>query len=75
VTIYGAKRTNHGTYTANVDGNGIETFNGSVPTNIFQTPLYSQVNLANGAHTVTITDTASAYLDIDFVSNLYAKLE
>lgn len=66
VGIYGAKRGNHGPYQVQVDnqqypvGNGVSTPDG------FNQTLFS-TNLQKGLHTVTLTNTANTYLDVDYV--------
>ncbi|KAF8531407.1 hypothetical protein JB92DRAFT_3105242 [Gautieria morchelliformis] len=68
VSIFGARRTNHGNYMVVLDGNS-STLNGNGP-NIFQTPLFEQYGLPNEPHTVEISNHPSGsgpYLDIDFI--------
>jgi hypothetical protein len=68
VTLYGAKRLNHGAYQVSVDSVVYPAVNGSVPDpGTFQTPLFSATDLANGYHTVRMANLESRYLDLDFV--------
>lgn len=79
VWIYGAKRGNHGPYRVVLD-NVVTTHDGFQPDSaaLFQTPLFSRFNLADGPHTVTITNQMNIsnreFLDIDFVRNFKAKI-
>lgn len=71
VWIYGAKRGNHGPYKVVLD-NVLTRHDGfSVDPGLFQFPLFSGPSLADGLHTVTITneqtDRSQPFLDIDFV--------
>ncbi|KAH7927505.1 hypothetical protein BV22DRAFT_1127314 [Leucogyrophana mollusca] len=65
--IYGAKRSNHGSYTVDVDG-GTFNDNGDSSNAIFQTSLFNQ-SLSQGEHTVTLTNTGqnNLYVDIDLI--------
>ncbi|KAK0467925.1 uncharacterized protein EV420DRAFT_435073 [Desarmillaria tabescens] len=71
VGIYGAKRSNHGTYTANLDGS-INRFDGYSQNSIFNQPLFEASSLQNGPHTLVLTNTQTnsnfSYLDIDYVT-------
>lgn len=68
--IYGAKRTNHGTYTVTVDGASFAGNTGLSNTNLFQQVLFNQSGLTQKLHTVSLTNTAtqSLYVDIDMVA-------
>ncbi|KAG1742918.1 hypothetical protein EDB19DRAFT_1907403 [Suillus lakei] len=70
--IYGAKRTNHGTYTVTVDNANFAGNTGQSNTNLFQQVLFNQSGLTQGLHTVSITNTATTsanpYVDIDMVA-------
>lgn len=73
VEIYGAKRSNHGSYQVKLDNTVYPPSSGSVPDpGIFKEPLFSSSNLTQGLHTVTLTNQEGLYLDIDFVRS--AKL-
>ena len=70
--IYGAKRDNHGEYTAGIDTQ-YQLFDGFDDVGLFKQVLFSAVELDNTrSHLVTIqntyTDVARPYLDIDSVS-------
>ncbi|KAG2079074.1 hypothetical protein BDR04DRAFT_997386 [Suillus decipiens] len=68
--IYGAKRTNHGTYTVTVDGANFAGNTGQSNVNLFQQVLFNQSGLTQGLHNVSIENTAtgSLYVDIDMVT-------
>lgn len=68
--IYGAKRTNHGTYTVTVDGANFAGNAGQSNVNLFQQVLFNQSGLTQGLHNVSIENTAtgSLYVDIDMVT-------
>ncbi|KAG2132465.1 uncharacterized protein EDB93DRAFT_1176770 [Suillus bovinus] len=68
--IYGAKRTNHGTYTVAVDGANFAGNTGLSNVNLFQQVLFNQSGLTQELHTVSITNTATGnlYVDIDMVT-------
>ncbi|KAL0952764.1 hypothetical protein HGRIS_006992 [Hohenbuehelia grisea] len=70
VWIFGAKRSNHGPYSVNLDGT-VTTGSGYVQS-LFQTPLFSATGLEDRSHTVTITNMrtgdAQPFLDIDFIT-------
>lgn len=74
VQIYGAKRSNHGIYQISIDATTYPQVNGSVSDQPgqFQTSLFSTVALINGLHNVTMTNLGSTFLDVDFVSRLFA---
>ncbi|KAG1771828.1 hypothetical protein EDD22DRAFT_862750, partial [Suillus occidentalis] len=67
--IYGAKRTNHGTFTVTVDGASFAGNTGLSNVNLFQQVLFNQSGLTQKLHTVSLTNTAtgSLYVDIDMV--------
>ncbi|RXW22084.1 hypothetical protein EST38_g3770 [Candolleomyces aberdarensis] len=67
VSIFGAKRGNHGLYQATLDSMTSEGTGLSTGSEQFQTPLLSQT-VQKGMHNVTITNKENKYLDIDFVS-------
>ncbi|KAG1861612.1 hypothetical protein DFJ58DRAFT_872394 [Suillus subalutaceus] len=70
--IYGAKRSNHGTYTVTVDGANYAANNGESNNALFQQVLFNQSGLTQGLHTVSLTNTATGtatpYVDIDMVT-------
>ena len=65
MSIYGAKRANHGLYQVTLDGTTSSEVTGAGE--LFQTPLYSPT-VQKGMHTVTMVNRETAFLDIDFVS-------
>ncbi|ESK97297.1 hypothetical protein Moror_17728, partial [Moniliophthora roreri MCA 2997] len=70
IEIFGSKRNNHGGYVVQIDGTSVSTQSGQSSANQFKTSLFSQKNLENKQHTVTITNqgTNLQFLDIDFVT-------
>ncbi|KZT29955.1 hypothetical protein NEOLEDRAFT_1127866 [Neolentinus lepideus HHB14362 ss-1] len=71
VTIFGAKRSNHGLYSITLDNASVGTFNGSSndPVGVWG-PLYTVNGLAQGSHTVRITHAGNTgqYLDVDYIT-------
>ncbi|KDQ27513.1 hypothetical protein PLEOSDRAFT_28805, partial [Pleurotus ostreatus PC15] len=69
VEIFGAKRGNHGDYQITID-NVTSTSSGRADPSVFKTSLFSISNLAQGFHTVTLTnkptDNNHNFVDIDF---------
>ncbi|KAH7927499.1 hypothetical protein BV22DRAFT_1127311 [Leucogyrophana mollusca] len=68
-SVYGAKRSNHGTYSVEVDGTTHSGLNGNNTDGEFQVSLFNMTGLQQGMHTVSITNTATSgvYLDIDMI--------
>ena len=66
VGIYGAKRGNHGPYQVQVDNHQYPVGNGVATPDAFNQTLFS-TNLQKGLHTVTLTNAANAYVDVDYV--------
>ncbi|KAG6908194.1 hypothetical protein DXG01_005783 [Tephrocybe rancida] len=69
ITIYGGKSPNHGNYTINVDGKKQDA-SGFASTNQYQIPIFSADNLGDSTHTVSLTNTQYAFVDIDYY-NVY----
>ncbi|KAK0242290.1 hypothetical protein EDD85DRAFT_283722 [Armillaria nabsnona] len=71
IAIYGAMRSNHGTYSATLDG-VINRFDGYSQTSIYNQSLFSAPSLQNGPHTLILTNTQTDndrnYLDVDYVT-------
>lgn len=67
VGIYGAKRGNHGPYQVQVDNQQFPAVNGSSSPDAFNQTLFSTSGLQKGLHTVTLTNGANTYLDVDYV--------
>ncbi|KAI5123650.1 hypothetical protein M0805_001683 [Coniferiporia weirii] len=71
VWLYGAKRSNHGTYSVTLDGAEQESYSGNVPEgDEFQVVLFGASNLALGMHEVVLKNEGSGtetFLDIDFI--------
>lgn len=72
IWIYGAKRTNHGTYSVQIDGATFSDLNGNA-NDLFQQSLFNTSTLSQEMHTVKLTNTATSttdpYVDIDMVSH------
>ena len=73
ISIFGAKRANHGLYKVNLDGQDQEQRNGS-DKDTFQFALWDTKGLSQGFHTAVITNLEDKFLDIDFVRQ-YPALE
>ncbi|KAJ7096351.1 hypothetical protein C8R44DRAFT_812827 [Mycena epipterygia] len=68
-TIYGSKRGNHGFYQITVDGNAFPPDTGqAADPGQFQVPLFASPSLAQGLHTVTLTNQGTTFVDIDFIT-------
>ncbi|GJJ05854.1 hypothetical protein Clacol_000041 [Clathrus columnatus] len=70
ITIFGAKRPNHGNYSVSLDNGPAFVGNGN-GNNIFQFPLWNAQNLSNEQHTALMTNVPTKqgeFLDIDFIS-------
>lgn len=67
VGIYGAKRGNHGPYQVQVDNQQFPAGNGVASPDAFNQTLFS-TSLQKGVHTVTLTNGANTYLDVDYIS-------
>lgn len=71
ITIYGAKRPNHGNYSVRLDNKPALIGDGNGD-QIFQFPLWSAQNLTYEQHTAVLTNTPTSstrnYLDVDFMS-------
>lgn len=71
IAIYGAKRFNHGTYSATLDGI-INRFDGYSQASIYNQSLFSASSLQNGPHTLILTNTQTnnnlSFLDVDYVT-------
>jgi hypothetical protein len=67
-TIFGSKRGNHGFYQITVDGQALPPTSGlAADPGQFQVPLFASPSLAQGLHTVTLTNQGTTFVDIDFV--------
>ncbi|KAF9244860.1 hypothetical protein BU15DRAFT_85715 [Melanogaster broomeanus] len=62
VWIYGAKRSNHGTYTIELDNASYANNNGDSTNALFQQSLFNMMNLIN-----TATSSTNMYVDIDLI--------
>ncbi|KAF7321255.1 hypothetical protein MKEN_00645200 [Mycena kentingensis (nom. inval.)] len=72
VTIFGAKRPNHGQLQVTIDGNSFPSVSGQGNSpGQFQVPLFASPLLDQGIHTVSVTNQGTTFLDIDFVTVQY----
>lgn len=67
IGVFGARRSNHGNYVVQLDGNSSPTLNGQSSSDMFNQTLYS-TNMSLGAHQLTVVNEATTYFDIDYVS-------
>jgi hypothetical protein len=67
VSIFGAKRPNHGNYSVILDGVKKMTGNGAAVDHTFNQSLVDLSNLPYGKHDVVITNDESMYLDLDYI--------
>jgi len=67
ITLFGAKRGNHGLYQGQLDGGSAFTGNGSGP-DAFKQALYA-ANSTLGSHSMKITNGGNTFFDVDYVSN------
>ncbi|KAF9568214.1 hypothetical protein CPC08DRAFT_802714 [Agrocybe pediades] len=67
IQVYGAKRSNHGIYFAQLDGNVSPTMNGSSSSDLFQQLLYSS-DVPIGLHTLTVINQENQFFDVDYVT-------
>ncbi|KAH9484978.1 hypothetical protein JR316_0001882 [Psilocybe cubensis] len=68
ISVYGAKRGNHGQYNVTVDNFEPTTGSGASDTETFQQLLYSSGNLRSDYHNLTLLNVDGRFLDVDFVS-------
>jgi hypothetical protein len=68
VYVFGAKRANHGAYTATLDGRAAAA-NGSAVPDAFAQLLFGAGGLPYGEHTLTLanTDAQGGFVDLDYV--------
>jgi hypothetical protein len=65
VSLYGAKRGNHGNYVVSVDSK-TATFSGQASPDVFNQTLFS-TKLPPASHTISLTNpTAGAFVDLDY---------
>ncbi|KAK0225668.1 hypothetical protein IW262DRAFT_702766 [Armillaria fumosa] len=72
VNVYGAKRSNHGSYQVTLDGRTSPTETSFNDTGMYQTLLFSSITLEQGFHELILTNKGAGdhpFLDIDFVSS------
>lgn len=67
ISIFGGLRSNYGTYSIMVDGQNVASGNASSQQDEFKQLLGSASGLANGPHTVVLTNTGTSPIDIDFI--------
>lgn len=71
VNVYGAKRSNHGSYQVTLDGTTFPTETGRNDTGIYQALLFSSITLEQGFHELVLTNKGAddhLFLDIDFIT-------
>lgn len=71
VNVYGAKRSNHGSYQVTLDGSTSPAETGYNDTGIYQTLLFSSITLEQGSHELILTNQGAGdhpFLDIDFIT-------
>jgi len=68
VAVFGAKRSNHGTYQGQLDSGPVSGQSGTSGPNQFQSVLFTGNSTQLGIHTVTMTNMQNQFFDIDFVS-------
>lgn len=73
ISVYGAKRANHGQYNVTVDKSTPTTASGASDTETFQQLLYSSGDLRPDFHNLTLLNVDGKFLDVDYVSG-YLRL-
>ncbi|KAK0476653.1 hypothetical protein IW261DRAFT_1489438 [Armillaria novae-zelandiae] len=71
VNVYGAKRSNHGSYQVTLDGRTSPAETGFNDTGIYQTLLFSSITLEQSFHELIVTNEGAddrPFLDIDFIT-------
>jgi len=68
VTVFGAKRFNHGKYQAQLDGGSVSSFTGLSSDALFNQVMYKSSGASLGSHTVTVTNGENQFFDVDYVS-------
>ncbi|KAG8770584.1 hypothetical protein FRC12_004176 [Ceratobasidium sp. 428] len=78
VYIFGAKRGNHGFYHVSVDGEPGQQFDGFATSSdgtdgVYQVPLFAREGLADGQHTIALTNIVNMparrpFVDIDYIT-------
>ncbi|KAF5322600.1 hypothetical protein D9619_001541 [Psilocybe cf. subviscida] len=67
VSIFGGRRPNYGAYTVSVDGNTIQTGTSQASQDLSRQQLASATGLSYGNHTLVLTNTGGAPVDIDSI--------
>ncbi|KAF9568213.1 hypothetical protein CPC08DRAFT_679812 [Agrocybe pediades] len=67
VVVYGAKRFNHGTYSAQLDGGPVSSSTGLSKDALFNQVMY-QGNASLGMHSLTITNGENQFFDVDYIT-------
>jgi hypothetical protein len=67
LSIFGAHRSNYGTYSISIDGQEIETATAQANNNATRQVLGSTSGLSYSSHTAVFTNTGGAPVDIDFI--------
>jgi hypothetical protein len=68
ITIFGARKANHGHYLVKLDNTEATDIDGYSTTEAFRVPLFEEHDLPQGFHTVSLTNlNETRFLDIDYV--------
>lgn len=67
ITIFGGRRPNYGAYTVSIDGQNIQTGTSQTSQDLTRQPLASASGLTYGSHTLVLTNTGGAPVDIDSI--------
>ncbi|PPQ72627.1 hypothetical protein CVT25_007905 [Psilocybe cyanescens] len=69
VAVYGSRRSNHGSYSANVDDSAALPFSGQSSTDQFNQIMFTS-NMSSGLPNLTITNGDNMLFDVDYVTFL-----
>lgn len=67
IALFGAMRSNHGTYSVTVDGTKSAPANGQSSTSLFNQTMFENYSLQQGFHTLILTNEQQDDFDIDYV--------
>jgi len=67
VSMFGARRSNHGPYQVQVDNNPSSPFNGQSSTSEFNQVMFTS-GVPLGLHNMTVTNTGNTFFDIDYIT-------
>jgi len=70
IELFGAERSNHGLYVVTLDGTQYPPASGESANPTFQATLFSQTDLTQGLHTVTLQNDGSSgqFVDLDYIT-------